>query len=243
MVNLESVVSLRIIFGTIERLGFPVEVGKVEFCVHRVLQRLLQHLACVLVLLVVDELEGVEVRATLVRAHDFGTLAVEPFDGFDGFGIILGGSVNSCQIGGCLFAAGGVGIAFHIILKGGDGVVKRRTGRFVLKLGVVVVGILLDVGVEVHLRGFEEALGSEARLSRLDLAVADDVVGALGHGIVLLRRFRQVIDGGLVLLLAVLCEPDGVAVAGGEFDAGTALGLLVQRQKVLKVAVGLIVIP
>ena len=80
MVDLEGFVGFRIVFGTVEGLGFPVEVGEVELRVHRVLHRLLQHLFRVLVLLVVDELEGAEVGAALVRTHDGRAFAVEPLD-------------------------------------------------------------------------------------------------------------------------------------------------------------------
>ena len=139
--------------------------------------------------------------------------------------------------------AGGVGVFLYVVFQRGDGVAEGRAGCLVLEFGVIVVGILLDFSVEVHLRGFKEALGGESRLTRLDLAVADEVVGTLCHSIVFLGGFRQVADGGFVLLQTVLREPYRVAVTGGQFDAGTAFGFLVQSQEILEVAISFFVIP
>ena len=236
LVGLQRVIGVLVLLAAILALALPIEGVEVDVLVNGRTQCLFKRLQGIRVVAVVDELQSAEVGAALVGAQYFRRLAAQLLDGVDGGLIVLGGEVELGEIGGNLFAAGGVRIAVAVLLQGFDAVVERTGRGLTLQFGIVVKSVFLDVLVEVEFGSLLEGLDGEVLLFVATIAVADEIVAVLGHGVGLfvVDAFGETVDGIGVAGVAVEGESGGEIVVAVEGD-------LLTREELVEI-VGRIVI-
>ena len=77
-----------------------------------------------------------------------------------------------------------LGVLDQIILERADGLVVGVGVELIGKLGIVKQGILLDLGVVVHLRGLEEHAACLVFAVEFDIHIAQHIEGVLCHAVV-----------------------------------------------------------